>query len=52
LIDADGVRRTIRREGDIPKVHVDDPLQAHRDWVRRWQDKDLHDLTAYLATLK
>jgi mono/diheme cytochrome c family protein len=52
LIDADGQRRTIRRDADVPRVHVDDPLAAHRDWVRRWEDRDLHDLTAYLATLK
>ena len=52
LDDADGRRRTIRRDGDVPRVRVDNPLQAHLDWVRQWEDKDLHDLTAYLATLK
>jgi mono/diheme cytochrome c family protein len=52
LIDVAGDRRTIRRDGDTPKVEIDNPLGAHRDWVRRWEDKDLHNVTAYLATLK
>jgi mono/diheme cytochrome c family protein/small nuclear ribonucleoprotein (snRNP)-like protein len=52
LDDVDGRRRTLRRDGDVPRVRVDNPLQAHRDMVRQWEDKDLHDLTAYLATLK
>lgn len=52
LIDAEGDRRTIRRDGDIPKVQVTNPLQAHFDMIRGWEDRDLHDLTAYLATIK
>jgi cytochrome c oxidase cbb3-type subunit III len=52
LIDDRGDRRTIRRDGDVPRIHIDNPLQAHLDMVRRWEDRDLHDLTAYLATLK
>jgi cytochrome c oxidase cbb3-type subunit III len=52
LIDDPGDRRTIRRDGDVPRIHIDNPLQAHFDMVRSWEDRDLHDLTAYLATLK
>jgi len=52
LVSDDGDRRTIRRDGDIPRIQVDNPLQAHLDMVRSWEDRDLHDLTAYLATLK
>ena len=52
MIEQNGDRRTIRRDGDIPRVQVDNPLQAHLDMVRNWEDRDLHDLTAYLATLK
>jgi cytochrome c oxidase cbb3-type subunit 3 len=52
LIDDGGIRRTIRRDGNIPRIQVDNPLQAHRGLVRNWEDRDLHDLTAYLATLK
>jgi cytochrome c oxidase cbb3-type subunit III len=52
LIDEAGERRSIPRIGDIPGVKVDNPLRAHLDKVRSWEDRDLHDLTAYLATLK
>jgi mono/diheme cytochrome c family protein len=52
MVDEGGDRRTIRRVGDIPRIKVDNPLQAHLDRVRSWEDRDLHDLTAYLATLK
>jgi cytochrome c oxidase cbb3-type subunit III len=52
MIDEAGDRRSIRRVGDLPRIQVDNPLQAHLDRVRSWEDRDLHDLTAYLATLK
>jgi cytochrome c oxidase cbb3-type subunit 3 len=52
MIDDAGDRRTLRRVADIPRIQVDNPLQAHLDSVRSWEDRDLHDLTAYLATLK
>jgi cytochrome c oxidase cbb3-type subunit III len=52
LRDASGTRRTIARDGDVPKVEVKDPLQWHLDHLRRLTDKDMHDLTAYLVTLK
>jgi cytochrome c oxidase cbb3-type subunit III len=52
LIDDNGMRRTYTRNGDTPKVVVTDPLQAHLDMLRTLQDTDMHDLTAYLWTLK
>ena len=52
LNDADGNRRSLRREGDVPKVQVVDPRQGHLDMIRQWEDRDLHDVTAYLETLK
>ena len=52
LTDATGVRRTFARNGDVPKVEVKDPLQWHLDHMRTLTDKDMHDLTAYLVTLK
>jgi cytochrome c oxidase cbb3-type subunit 3 len=52
LVDDNGARRTFNRNGDNPKVVVTDPLQAHIDMLRTLQDKDMHDLTAYLWTLK
>jgi cytochrome c oxidase cbb3-type subunit 3 len=48
----DGTVRTIRREGDVPKVDVHDPMKPHRDLLAVYTDKDIHDLTAYLVTLK
>jgi len=51
LLD-DGRLRTIRREGALPKVEVKDPLEFHRNLPAMLTDKDMHDVTAYLATLK
>jgi cytochrome c oxidase cbb3-type subunit 3 len=52
LRDAAHVRHTYARNGDVPKVVLKDPLQAHTDMLTVFKDKDIHDLTAYLATLK
>jgi cytochrome c oxidase cbb3-type subunit 3 len=49
---ADGTLRSFRRDGDVPKVEVHDPMQAHRDLLAVYTDKDMHDVTAYLVTLK
>ena len=49
---ADGTMRTFRREGDVPKVDIHDPMKAHRDLLAVYTDKDMHDVTAYLVTLK
>jgi cytochrome c oxidase cbb3-type subunit III len=48
----DGTQRTFRRDGDVPKVEVHDPLKPHRDLLGVYSDKDIHDVTAYLVTLK
>jgi hypothetical protein len=52
LTDMDGSERTFRRDGDTPKVQVHDPLEPHRELLRVYSDKEIHDLTAYLVTLK
>ncbi len=44
--------RSFARNGDVPKVDVFDPLQAHVDLWSRWTDADIHNMTAYLASLK
>jgi cytochrome c oxidase cbb3-type subunit 3 len=49
---ASGAIRSWSRAGDAPKVEVVDPLQAHVDMWTRWTDADMHNMTAYLATLK
>ena len=52
LVEADGTERSFRREGPRPKVEVRDPLQGHRDLLAVLTDKNMHDVTAYLVTLK
>jgi len=49
---ADGSQRTIRRTGNTPKVEIKDPMKGHRDLLGMYTDKDMHDVTAYLETLK
>lgn len=49
---ADGTQRTIAREGDRTKVEVKDPLEPHKAMLATLTDKDMRDVTAYLATLK
>jgi cytochrome c oxidase cbb3-type subunit 3 len=49
---ADDTVRTVSRNGDVPKVEVHDPMKAHRDLLSVYTDKDMHDVTAYLVTLK
>ena len=52
LTDADDTQRTFTRDGDTPKVEIHDPLQPHKDLLRTYTDTDIHNLTAYLVTLK
>jgi cytochrome c oxidase cbb3-type subunit 3 len=52
IVQEDGTRRTFRREGSVPKVELNDPLEPHRRLVLELTDRDMHDVTAYLATLK
>lgn len=52
LTQADGTPRSFRRNGDVPKVVVRDPLEAHRNLLPVYTDKDIHDVTAYLAGVK
>ena len=49
---ADESLRSFRRDGDNPKVEVNDPVEAHRNLLGQYTDKDIHDVTAYLVTLK
>jgi cytochrome c oxidase cbb3-type subunit 3 len=48
----DGSIRSYSRNGDSPKVVVSDPMQAHRAMLGEYTDKSIHDVTAYLETLK
>jgi cytochrome c oxidase cbb3-type subunit III len=49
---ADGTEHSYTRNGDTPKIEVHDPMQAHREMLSQYTDKDIHDVTAYLVTLK
>ncbi len=51
----DGTRKEWPRVNDIPAVDVVDPQAAHKKMVLELDDpdnKNMHDVTAYLATLK
>lgn len=52
LTMADGTRRSFQTNGDTPKVEVHDPLQPHKELLRKYSDADIHNVTAYLVTLK
>jgi cytochrome c oxidase cbb3-type subunit 3 len=52
LRDPNGVTHTFGRNSNVPKVEVKDPLQAHLDMLPKLTDQELHNLTAYLVTLK
>lgn len=49
---ADGSTRTWARDHGVPRVEITNPLQPHIDIMTRLSDTDMHNLTAYLATLK
>ena len=52
LRDADGQHRSFTRRNGAPKVEVSDPADAHVQLLPKYADKDIHNLTAYLVTLK
>jgi len=49
---SDGTERSFARTGDVPAVVVHDPLEQHREMLPRYTDRDIHDVTAYLVTIK
>jgi mono/diheme cytochrome c family protein len=51
LRDASGEYRAFTRGPDVT-VSVQDPLAAHHELLDRYSDADMHNLTAYLVTLK
>ncbi len=48
----DGTQRSFARSGAVPKVEVNDARQAHWKLLPTYTDKDMHNVTAYLVTLK
>ena len=52
LTDADLRHRSFARRGNVPLVEVDDPMAAHTALLPVYTDTDIHNVTAYLASLK
>ena len=50
--DDAGTQRSWLRSGNTPRVVVTDPLQGHIDLLPSYTEADIHNLAAYLATLK
>lgn len=49
---ADATHRTFRTVGTKIKVDVLDPLTPHRDLLPTYTDTDIHNVTAFLASLR
>jgi len=50
ILDPLGARQTYQRSA--VKVKIDDPLSAHFDQLGKYTDADMHNVYAYLETLK
>ncbi len=50
--DADGHFHSFSTEDPGTRVSVHDPEQAHAELLRKYTDSDIHNVTAYLASLK
>jgi cytochrome c oxidase cbb3-type subunit 3 len=49
---ADGTERSFARSGDTPRIEIRNPVEPHRRLLPTYTDSEIHDLTAYLVTLK
>ncbi|MFN0107385.1 MAG: c-type cytochrome [Blastocatellia bacterium] len=52
LYDEAGNYHSWSREHSKIKITVEDPLKAHRELLDKYTDEIMHDLTAYLVTIK
>ncbi len=52
LTDDAGTQKTFRRDGEVPKVVINDPMKAHKDLLPKYTDADIHNITSYLVTIK
>jgi mono/diheme cytochrome c family protein len=52
LRDPAGEYHSFLRDGENPRVEIQDPLRPHNELLRKYQDADIHNVTAYLASLK
>ena len=51
VMKPDGSQKTVR-QGDGVRVEIHDPLKPHKDLLPTYSDAEIHNLTAYLVTLK
>jgi cytochrome c oxidase cbb3-type subunit III len=52
LVTDTGETVTVPRHGATPKVTLEDPLAGHTKLLPVYTDENIHDITAYLETLK
>jgi mono/diheme cytochrome c family protein len=52
LEQPEGTPRSFTRHGDAPRIEVHDPLAPHRALLPQYTDAEIHDITAFLVTLK
>jgi len=52
LADESGAQKTFRRDGEVPKVEINDPMKAHKELLPKYTDADIHNITSYLVTIK
>ncbi len=52
LVADDGTYHSFPIHGDVPKIAIHNPLQAHLDMLPTIKDADIHNLTAYLVTIQ
>jgi cytochrome c oxidase cbb3-type subunit III len=50
VLDPSGTRKTY--EKSAVKFQIDDPMSAHLDRLGKYTDDDMHNVFAYLDTLK
>ena len=52
LTTDDGRHRSFSRRGSSVRIELADPLARHRELLSVYSDTDIHNVTAYLVTLK
>ena len=52
LTTAEGAQRSFSRTTPGTTVEIRDPLEQHRRLLGVYTDRDIHNVTAYLVTLK
>jgi len=47
-----GGYQSFSRNGDSPRIEIGDPLERHKELLAELTDETIHDVTAYMETLK